>query len=543
MIFLCTLLLSVLITIALVPIFTELAIMFYFVDIPDERKVHNRPIPRIGGIAIVIGAFMPIIIWNYSAGFVAAYLAGAALLALFGAIDDFRGMGPKAKFAGQFFAALIIVLYGGIQIKSLGGLLPDLFALPDVVSIPFTIFVIIGVTNAINLSDGLDGLAGGICLLIVAGIGYLAYLDDNAVIGLISLALGGALFGFLRFNTHPASIFMGDCGSQFLGFSVITLSLALTQGHSTPLSPILPLILIGFPVLDTLTVMVTRLARGRSPFAADKNHFHHNLMALGFLHPESVLIIYGLQTLLLLAAVNLRFYSDWLLLTGYLLFSTLLVFVFSRTVVTGKQVKRVGLFDSRIAERFRLLKRDGAVIKASFPVFEAGIPLLLFVTCNLAHESPPFIPVICAILAALVLLVWRFNKKRLAGVTRFVLYLAIPCAVYLSDASLADISGNPLARFYNGSFGLVAVFIILVTKFSRREKGFHSSPMDFLIIILALVVPNFPGQKIQELQLGLIAVKTILLFFSYEVLLAEVRGKINKIALATVASLVVLAFK
>jgi UDP-GlcNAc:undecaprenyl-phosphate/decaprenyl-phosphate GlcNAc-1-phosphate transferase len=543
MIFLCTLLLSVLITIVMVPICTELAIMFYLLDIPDERKVHTRPIPRIGGIAIVLGAFTPIVIWHHSAGYVTAYLAGAALLALFGAVDDFRGLSPKAKFAGQFLAALIIVLYGGLQIKSLGGLLPDAFLLPDIVSIPFTIFVIVGVTNAINLSDGLDGLAGGICLLILAGIGYLAYLDDNATVGLISLALGGALFGFLRYNTHPASIFMGDCGSQFLGFSVITLSLALTQGHSTPLSPILPLILIGFPVLDTLTVMSTRIARGRSPFAADRNHFHHNLMALGFLHQESVLIIYVVQTLLLLAAVIFRFYSDWLLLAGYLLFSTLLLLVFSHAARTEKKVKRTGLFDSRIAGRLRLLKRDGTVIKASFPVFEAGIPLLLFITCNLAHESPPFIPLICAILAVLVLLVWRFKKERLAGVMRFALYLAIPCAVYLSEASLADISGNPLARLYNGSFGFVAVLIILITKFSRRKQGFHSSPMDFLIIILALVVPNFPDQKIQEFQLGLIAAKIILLYFSYEVLLAELRGKINRVALATVASLVVLAVK
>lgn len=543
MIFLCTLLLSVLITIVMVPICTELAIMFYVLDIPDERKVHTRPIPRIGGIAIVLGAFTPIVIWHHSADYVTAYLAGAALLALFGAVDDFRGLSPKAKFAGQFAAALIIVLYGGLQIKSLGGLLPDAFLLPDIVSIPFTVFVIIGVTNAINLSDGLDGLAGGICLLIFAGIGTLAYLDDNATIGLISLALGGALFGFLRFNTHPASIFMGDSGSQFLGFSVITLSLALTQGHSTPLSPILPLILIGFPVLDTLTVMATRIARGRSPFAADQNHFHHNLMAFGFIHQESVLIIYGVQTLLLLAAVFFRFYSDWLLLAGYLVFSFFLILAFSYAARTEWQVKRVGLFDSRIAGRLRLLKRDGTVINASFPIFVVGIPLLFFITCNLAQGAPPFITLICAFLACSVLGAWLFKRERLAGITRLALYLAIPCAVYLSDASLADIAGNPLARLYTGSFSFVAVLIILITKFSRRKQGFHSSPMDFLIIILALVVPNFPDQRIQDFHLGLIAAKIILLYFSYEVLLAELRGKINQVAFVTVASLLILAIK
>ena len=163
-----------------------------------------------------------------------AYLASALLLAMFGLVEVFRGLRPSTKLLGQLVPALITVVYGGIQIRSLGTLLPDGFLLPGAVSIPLTLLVIVGVTNAINLADGLDGLAGGICLLIFAGIGYLAYLDDNTMIGMMSLALGGALFGFLRFNTYPASIFMGDAGSQFLGFSVITLSLALTQGHATP---------------------------------------------------------------------------------------------------------------------------------------------------------------------------------------------------------------------------------------------------------------------------------------------------------------------
>jgi UDP-GlcNAc:undecaprenyl-phosphate GlcNAc-1-phosphate transferase len=126
---------------------------------------------------------------------------------------------------------------------------------------------------------------------------------------------------------------------------------------------------------------------------------------------------------------------------------------------------------------------------------------------------------------------------------RFVLYILIPFAVYLSDDRLSGLMGAPMARFYNLSFGIFAVLIILISKFSRRLKGFHSSPMDFLIIILALVVPNMPDQKIQEYQLGLMAAKIILLYFRYEVLLAELRGKYNRVALATVASLLVLAVK
>lgn len=543
MIFLGTLLLSVLTTIVLVPVCTELAIMFYLLDIPNERKVHSKPTPRIGGIAIIIGSFIPIIVWNHSADFVPAYLAGAGVLALVGIIDDFRGLSPRVKLAGQFVAALIAVLFGGIQITDLGTLLPNGDILPDLLSIPLTIFVIIGVTNAINLSDGLDGLAGGICLLIFAGIGYLAYLDDNVTIGLMSLAISGALFGFLRFNTHPASIFMGDAGSQFLGFSVIILSLALTQGHFTPLSQSLPLILIGFPILDTITVMVTRIGRGASPFVADKNHFHHNLMTSGFRHPESVLIIYVIQTVFLLAAVIFRYCSDWILLSGYFLFSSCVLSGFSFAARTERKVKRFDFLDLKISGRLRLLKREGTIIRPSFRLFEFGIPLLLFITCLITTKPSMFISVICALMTALILLTWYFRREKLGVSLRFVLYILIPFAVYLSNDKLTGIMSDPLAHFYNLSFGIFAVLITLISKFSRREKGFHSSPMDFLIIILALVVPNMPDEKLQEYQLGLMAAKIILLYFSYEVLLAELRGKYNRVALATVASLLLLTIK
>jgi UDP-GlcNAc:undecaprenyl-phosphate GlcNAc-1-phosphate transferase len=542
MIFLSTLLISLLITIALTPAFSALALRFQLVDIPNERKVHLIPVPRVGGIAMALGAFIPIVCWQYGDGFVLAYLAGAAILVVFGAIDDFRELPPKMKFVGQIAAALSAVFLGGIEIRSLGMLAPDNFLLPHWAAIALTVLVIVGVTNAINLSDGLDGLAGGICLLIFAGIGYLAYLNQNVAVGLISLALGGALFGFLRYNTHPASIFMGDSGSQFLGFSAITLSLALTQGEPSALSPILPLILLGFPILDTLTVMFTRISNGRSPFSADKNHFHHNLLALGFLHPESVFIIYLFQSFLLLSAVYFRFYSDWTLLAGYLAFSCLVLFGFSRAAKKRRKVRRFDFLDAKIAGRLRLLKREGVVIRYCFRLFETGVPLLLFLTCLAAERAHPYLRLAVVAFGAALLLVGLLRAAWLPGLLRLVLYLLIPFSVYLSGDRVALLNDTLLSRAYNGSFGALAVLIIMVTKFSRRKSGFRSTPMDFLIIILALVVPNLPEQQIQEYQIGLIAAKILLLYFSFEVLQAEMRGKMKRTALWTVASLAALAF-
>lgn len=540
MIFLSTLLLAVLITIALTPVLSSLAIRFNAVDLPGERKVHTRPIPRIGGIAMACGAFVPLLFWNYADRFVISYLGGAAVLVFFGLLDDLRDLSPKVKFLGQIVAALIVIVAGGVEIRSLGTLLPDLYQLPTALSLPLTLVAIVGATNAINLADGLDGLAGGICLLVFAGIGYLSYVEGSLVIGLISLALAGVIFGFLRFNTHPASIFMGDAGSQFLGYSAATLAIALSQGKAT-LSPVLPLLLLGVPILDTLTVMVTRIAQGRSPFSADRNHFHHHLLRLGLHHSESVVVIYVLQTLLVVTAVLCRYQYDWLLLTGYVGFSALVLILFHRARQADWRPRRFDFFDIRIASRLRVLKREGIVVKGAFPFFEIGIPLLLLFTSATVVGTPQYVSLTAGGMALLIVLVRLFWKERLEALIRAGLYLLIPFAIYLNDHQHVQWLEGSGQTVYNMSFGVFAVLIVLISKFSRRRNGFRSSPMDFLILILAVAVPNMPDQQMQEYRIGLMAAKIILLYFSYEVLLAELRGRFGRVAATTVVSLAILA--
>jgi UDP-GlcNAc:undecaprenyl-phosphate GlcNAc-1-phosphate transferase len=510
-------------------------------DIPGEKNFLNHLVPKIGGIAIVLGAFTPILIWN-NGTLIQAFLISSCIIILFGIVEDFRGLSPKVKLVGQILAALLIVWYGGIQITNLGSLLPDDFMLPVWFSIPLTTAVIVAAINAFKLSDGLDGLAAGTCILIFTGIGYLAYLDGNGVIGIVCLALCGALYGFLRFNTHPASIFMGHSGSQFLGFSASTLAIATTQGHATPLSPVLPLILLGFPLLDTLTVVTSRIARGRSLFVADQNHFHHYLMRFGFGHSGSILVIYFVQTLLLFTAVIFRYCSDWLLLSGYLIGSVLILFCFYRAAVTGYNFKRFHLFDIKITAPIRMLKKKGTVIKWMFPVLEVGIPLLLIVTCLLAKSPPRYINISSGVIACIILIAVLVKSKYLGRFLRLSLYLLVPFAVYFSSETVAGTSGV-FVKGYNLSFGFFAVLIILVSTFSHRKQGFQSTPLDFLIVILAILVSNLIDHKIHEFQIGLVAAKTILVYFSFEVLMAELRGKFNKVAWATIVSLLILVVK
>jgi len=524
MIFLATLLLTMFITIVLIPLLRGLGERLNMVDEPQARKIHEQPMPRSGGLAMAAGMLVPILLWVPGTPLVRSVLIGSWILVVFGLADDIRGLDYRLKFVGQLTAALVVIVYGGVRIRSLGVLLPDGMLLPPGLSLPLSVLVIIGVTNAINLADGLDGLAGGVCLLIFLCIGFLAYQSEQMTIALLSVAMAGAIFGFLRFNTYPATVFMGDTGSQFLGFFAATMSLQLTQSGSA-FSPLLPLLLLGFPVLDTLTVMFERIADGRSPFAADLNHFHHKLMRLGLSHTESVLAIYLIQTFLVVVAYLFRFHSEWQLLAFYLLFSGIVLTVFFLADRSGWRMRRFALVDTVIKGRLKALLSQQIIIKTTFRVFQVIFPLLFLATCIAAPRLQPSFLFLYAGLLGLVVLVWVVKRDYLAGALRLGVYLLVPVMVYLSQSQPPAWLYGWVLRLYNLSFGVLALFVILTLRFTRR-RGFKSTPLDFLILFVAVIVPNLPDEQIRSYQLGFIATKIIVFFFSYEVLMGELRGRL-----------------
>jgi UDP-GlcNAc:undecaprenyl-phosphate GlcNAc-1-phosphate transferase len=512
--------------------------------VPDERKVHTLPVPRVGGIAMAVGIFAPLFLWALRDRFLKAYAIGAAIIVLFGIIDDLRGLPYKIKFLAQVAAALVVIFYGNISLTHLGALLPENLLLPSWIAVPFTLLVIVGVTNAINLSDGLDGLAGGICLLSFCCIGYLAWLEDNTLIALLSLSFVGVIFGFLRFNTYPASLFMGDTGSQFLGFSLITASLALTQ-DDTPLSPILPFIICGFPILDTLTVMFERAATGRPLFAPDKNHFHHRLMRIGLFHTDAVFIIYIVQSILVLSAFFLRFYSEWILLVGYGLFATLILGGFYLAHNIGFTFRRFVIVDSVIKGRLKALRDQGVFIKTVFRIVEFGVPALLFSTAFLLPDIVPgYLTFASVALIVLILAIMFFKKDWLRWIVIPVLYLLVPFVIYLGTQG-NRLAGNHafLEVSYNLAFVVLVLFVVLTLRFTRRQQGFKATPLDFLIFFMALVAPSIAGMYAQHGQFGNIVAKTIMFFFSYKVLIGELRCSFVKLSVMTVATLIVVAIK
>jgi len=542
MIFLTTLLISLFLTIILIPIFSEVAVRLNTLDVPNERKVHARPIPKSGGIAMVLGVLVPVAFWAPEGEFLRAVMVGTGIVVLFGLIDDVKDLGYGGKFIGQIVAALVVIFYGGLTIADLGLMLPAGVALPGWLSVPLTLVVIVGVTNAVNLADGLDGLAGGICLLCFACLAFLAYLSDNFLVALVAVAVVGAIFGFLRFNTYPASLFMGDTGSQFLGFLAITLSLGLTQTNA-PLSSVVPLLLVGFPVLDTLYVMTARVAAGVSPFTADKNHFHHKLLRHGFFHTEAVMIIYVIQAALVTAAFLFRFSSEWFLLGLYLVVSGSILAAFSVAGRAQWRVQRYDFIDLVVKGHLRRLRGKKLPIRVSFRAVSYGLPALLVFTCLLPAAVPEYLSAVVLGFVGLLLAAWAVKKEWLGGALRICLYFSIPFIVYLSRAEMAGWMGSTATRVYDLCFVLLVVFVMTTLKFTRRRKGFKPTPMDALILFVALVVPNLPDAQIRSYHLGLVAAQIITFFFSYEVLMGELRGEYEKLGAWTLVAMVVVAVR
>ena len=541
MILFSTFLLSTIVTIIVMPILINLACKINLLDIPNSRKIHCDPIPRIGGVAMALGAFVPIILWAPMNRFVIAVLIGSGVLVIFGLIDDKKNIGFKGKFIGQIIAALIVILYGGLKVQSLGGLFPGEVTFPDWISIPLTTIAIVAVTNAINLSDGLDGLAGGITLLTFLFIGYLAYLVKIQAFEVMSVAMVGAIFGLLRYNTHPATVFMGDAGSQLLGFIAVTLSLAVTS-RTLQISPILPLLIIGLPIIDTLSVMVHRIIDWKSPFIADKNHLHHKLMSLGFYHSESVILIYTIHAMLVCYAFIFRYESDRFILVSFLLLAAAIILCIFVADYRGWRMKRYPIIDNVIKGPFRKLREEHVIIKISFKAVEIGFISILILTCFLPRQIPIYFSVSALILLITLLIIWQVKTKGASVIAEISIFLMIPFLVYLGQTNVHYLRDTFLIKTYNFSYGILIIFVLLTLKFTRRH-GFKTSPMDFLIIIIAIVLPNLPDERIQHWQMGFVAAKIVVLFFTYEVLKGELRMDTKKLGVAGIIALLIISVR
>ncbi len=292
------------------PLVKSLANRVGAIDVPkDNRRMHTVPIPRMGGLAIFVGFLLSVLIFSKNMDReLQSILLGSIVLIILGVFDDKYALGAKLKLFFQLMAACIVVFYGGLRIDRLTNPFGDsLYSYWDfgLFSYPITIIWIVAITNAVNFIDGLDGLACGVSCISSLNLLVIALLVSDAQVSIIMAALTGACLGFVPYNFNPAKIFMGDTGSTFLGFMLATVSIQGLFKAYAAISFIVPFLLLGLPIFDICFAVIRRVSHGKSPMEADRGHFHHRLIDMGFSQKQSVAIAYVLTGILGLAAVLL----------------------------------------------------------------------------------------------------------------------------------------------------------------------------------------------------------------------------------------------
>ena len=299
-----TLLVAAAISFCTTPLIKLLARKVGAMDVPkDERRMHHRPIPRMGGLAIFLGFIVSFLIFGEINREIQGILLGAVIIIILGVLDDILTLKALPKFLVQLVAAVIVVLHG-CRIEHFLG-----FSLPAWLSYPISVIWIVAITNAVNFIDGLDGLAAGVSAISAGTMLVVALLlvpDGTAMISAILLAgIVGACIGFIPFNFNPASIFMGDTGSTFLGFMLASVSIFGLFKTYAVISFAVPFLVLGLPIFDICFAVIRRLAKGQSPMHADRGHVHHRLIDMGFSQKQAVAISYLLSAILGLSAVVL----------------------------------------------------------------------------------------------------------------------------------------------------------------------------------------------------------------------------------------------
>ena len=304
------------VVLVLTPAVGRFARILGVVDEPGEtRRIHLRPTPRLGGIALLLGIFVPALAFLELDGAYRGILLGAAVATCFGVVDDFRGLPWWAKLGGQSTAA-VIAIGSGVAIDRFTFPVVGIHDLPGWIGVPATFIWIVAIMNMVNFLDGMDGLAAGVCGIAGGTFAVIALSLGKPEAAILSAIVAGACFGFLHHNFYPARIFMGDSGSMLLGFILATLAIEGLLKTAATVALFFPLLVLAIPIVDTSFVLVKRLKHGRPLYAADRTHLHHRFANIGFSQRRAALYMYAWCGVLAGAALATRFipprpHGDW----------------------------------------------------------------------------------------------------------------------------------------------------------------------------------------------------------------------------------------
>lgn len=345
---------AMLITMMVIPQIIRISGKYNLMDKPNQRKMHKNPIPTLGGAGFFAGFILVTLFWLIVRGQISDLVLLVAMLILFvmGIFDDLRDLSAKFKFLVQTLVAIVIAFYG-FKIESLNGVF-GIYEMHPVIQYGFTVFLIVGLVNAFNLIDGIDGLAGGLAFMNAMAMGTILLFQDNILYSTMAFTFAGALLGFLVFNFNPAKIFMGDTGSLIVGFLMALLGIMVIKGGYTlagehpSKTASLTVVIVGImllPVYDTLRVFTERILKKKSPFSPDKTHVHHLLIETGANHKKASIILYFANFSIISMAYVFRYYPPMfsiplLFILGAIFSESINIKRFLMAVRAGKMAKK-----------------------------------------------------------------------------------------------------------------------------------------------------------------------------------------------------------
>lgn len=323
-----------------VPLARKIAEKIGAIDVPkDARRMHKVPTPRLGGLAVFLGFLVSVLCFCEITRELIGLLCGSVIIVILGIFDDSHDLSAKLKFCVQIIAALVTIYIGDIKINFFTN--PNIFSdegvllLSDWIAVPCTVLWIVAITNAVNLIDGLDGLAAGVSTIAAVSLVFIASMVDEPAIALIAIIIAGACLGFLPFNFRKKKkIFLGDTGATFLGYALAVLSVQGGFKSYAVISFAVPVLIFGLPIFDTAFAMLRRVLTGRSPMSPDRGHIHHRLVDMGFSQKQSVFILYAMSGVLGLTAVVL---AESGAMRALLLLIGVLIVIFAGSLLTRRR--------------------------------------------------------------------------------------------------------------------------------------------------------------------------------------------------------------
>jgi UDP-GlcNAc:undecaprenyl-phosphate GlcNAc-1-phosphate transferase len=480
------LLVSFLISALTVPLFTEMAVRLGVIDIPDERKIHSGHTPRLGGLGIITGVFISVLIfWRPDSQYLYLALANLVIIGI-GVYDDSRGASAPLKLFFQVLAATIIIFPMGVRFSFSVSWLSWLDS--EIAMVLLTYFWIALVTNAVNLIDGVDGLAGGISFMAFGSLMVASYAEGSMNFFLCLAFLGGIL-GFLRYNLPKASVFMGDTGSLFLGFNIAVISLSSSFKTNTIMSVLMPTLFILIPLFDTFLAIVRRLLRFQNPMRADREHLHHKLLDLNLSMGQTLMVFYSLS--IVLSGVALIYFRDqklyMVLLAVFILYLFLIIIKLLNFADIGKFIAELNgnVRQEKNHKSIVTMQGSHAGLRMSYGILFISTVLsaMLVVRSGMYFHLGVF-PVVLFAVLALVLLFYKVSSVSERFYSSLAVYWLFFVAAYYAVAQsllLMAICGTVFC-------------LLMLPRFCRISRAFV--PFDLLNFFMVIAVGVLSGKSL-----------------------------------------------